>query len=135
MSDLTCETGDAQCAASHVESQPSSDDWWTPYLVFVLFTSLVLLPLLPWFLHRNDILKTENLGRLLSVRYVGGFGTNTQIDVSTQQGTDPSAQEHSYLLQGIAILAPQAELVLQQGHGSTRICIQHTEQCWPLLGN
>lgn len=108
--------------------------WEAPYLVAFLFLSLIATPFVPFLLHGDQVDRIEYVGQVQRVRYVGGFATNTQIDVALANDELPSTQWRSFLLRRIAHLPPHAPVELRVGTAGTQICIQHTEQCWALLG-
>ena len=100
--------------------------------VFAVFITLLiiatlLLPWIPeWFQNTGSKTvhaKRENLGKLITLNYIGSLGVNTQIET----------QSTTLLLRGAADIKRGAALERREGLLGIQVCEVGTDSCWELM--
>ena len=66
-----------------------------------------------------------SLGTVKRIHYIGGIGTDTQIDL----------EEHTVLVMGSAILDAGTALELRSRGKWSEVCVASTSRCWERLGH
>lgn len=98
-----------------------------PYVIAALFLMFAFILAWPWTSKLIDRLKgpprTEYLGVVQSINFVGGFGMTTQIQTDT----------HTLLVNGAWSLPRGTRLERRESITAHRVCIVDTEVCDRLL--
>lgn len=101
-------------------------------LLFWLFLAVIVLPVLIFTSWGERLInglgagdQREYLGTVQKISYIGGLGSNTQVDTETR----------TLLLRGPVILTQGTALERRILNFTSDVCVVKTDQCWHLMGS